>query len=89
MGKVTIKCGCCKGTGRVPLTGTYKKTLALLKQATRNKPEAYAASLAQIDGCNATAMNNRLARLVELGLAKARRDGRIVWYRPAQPKETA
>ena len=78
---VSIRCPCCRGSGRIPLTGIYAQTLALLR---RCHGEVTAASLARQDGCKATAMNNRLAALERFGLATSRRFGRLRLFRPAR-----
>jgi len=59
-----VQCSCCGGTGTVALTGVYFDTLGLLR---KQKEEIHGAALARIAGCNATAMNNRLAYLEENG----------------------
>lgn len=72
-----FRCPCCKGRGRVPVTGVYLRTLKLL----RKHGETYAAELCTRAHCSPTAMNNRLAWLAYHGLAVARRDGCRVMYR--------
>ena len=74
--QTTVVCGCCGGTGRVPLSSLYLETLALL----RKHGPTTGAALSKIAGCKATAMNNRLKGLERHGLAKGRRDGRKVFY---------
>lgn len=71
-------CPWCHGTGQCPLTGVYADTLALLR---KQKSEITGADLGRLDGCKATAANNRLARLEELGLVMSRRYGRKRLYR--------
>jgi len=73
-----VFCQHCSGTGRREVTGIYAETLALLR---RQKQEVTGADLAAIDGCKATAMNNRLASLERLGLATSRRFGRKRLYK--------
>ena len=68
-----VRCPCCSGNGVIELTGVYLETLVLLRQ---QDEEVTAADLSKRDGCNATAMNNRLAALERLGLATSRRYGR-------------
>ena len=68
-----VPCPCCKGTGKVEMSGVYGKTWALLK---RQRREINGAALARLAGCQATAMNNRLVRLQKLGLAIGRWHGR-------------
>lgn len=77
-----VRCPHCRGAGEVELTGVYAETLALLR---RHGKEASGAALARLDGCKATAMNNRLAALERLGLASSRRYGRERLFRPAPP----
>lgn len=72
-----VRCGHCGGTGLLPLTGVCADTLTLLRAA----GEATGADLARLDGCKATAMNNRLAVLERHGLATSRRYGRKRLYR--------
>ncbi len=79
--KVKVKCKCCGGTGRVELTGRYAETLKKL----RGCGEITGAELARRDGCNATAMNNRLAALERHGLARSRRFGRQRLYQACEP----
>lgn len=70
---MTHPCPWCLGTGRMPLSGVYAATLALL----RTQPDPInGAALARLAGCKETAMNNRMVRLEELGLAVGERDGR-------------
>lgn len=69
---VTIRCAHCKGTGRIPLTGVYADTLALLRQQVY---PVTGAELAQIAHCTGPAMNNRLAALERLGLCTSERCG--------------
>lgn len=73
----TTTCGHCGGTGHVKLTGVYADTLALLR---KQKQEVTGAELATIDGCKATAMNNRLAMLEQHGFATSRKYGRMRLY---------
>jgi hypothetical protein len=65
-------CAMCKGTGRVPLSGIYADTLALLRKY-RN---LCGADLAAIARCNGSAMCNRLAALEKMGFATSTRYGR-------------
>jgi DNA-binding transcriptional ArsR family regulator len=73
-------CPCCKGTGRVEMSGVIADTLALLR---RQGGEVTGAALARLDGCKPTAMNNRLAYLERRGLVTSRRYGRVRLYRAA------
>lgn len=76
--EVMIKCSCCGGRGKVPLDGVYFETLKMLS---KERKEIHGAALARKSGCNSTAMNNRLARLEQLGLVKSRKYGRKKLYR--------
>ena len=72
-----IPCGQCKGSGEMPLGSVYMETLLLLR---KQKTPLNGAALARLAGCKPTAMANRLARLVKLGLARAEPDGRQTLY---------
>jgi Fic family protein len=74
-------CNCCGGTGRLEVTGAYAETLALLRRELRPRDEITGAALAAVAGCKPTAMNNRLARLEELGFVTSRRFGRLRLFR--------
>lgn len=71
-------CSHCGGCGKVALAPMYSMTLVLLR---RQRKEMTGAVLSRIDGCAATAMNNRLARLEEFGLVTSRIEGREKFYR--------
>lgn len=58
------------------MSSLYEHTLQLLKLEKR----ATGAALARIEGCKATAMNNRLAGLKRHGLVKCEVDGRQTFY---------
>jgi DNA-binding transcriptional ArsR family regulator len=83
-GPIMVPCGHCHGHGRVLLTGVYADTLRILRDCSG---EHTGADLARIAGTKPTAMNNRLARLEELGLATSHRYGRKRLYRAT--KETS
>lgn len=75
--EVVHECPWCKGKGVVAMTGVYAETLKLLK---RQRKEINGADLSRIAGVKGPAMNNRLARLGELGYATSRRNGReVLW----------
>lgn len=74
----TVPCACCSGTGRIEISGVYAETLQLLRAVGE---EIHGAELARRDGCNATAMNNRLAYLVRHGFVVERPYGRKKFYR--------
>jgi hypothetical protein len=78
--RVTRKCTCCDGTGRVELTGVYADTYAMLSDIGR---ETNGAGLAIVAGCSPTAMCNRLAALERLGVATSRRYGRQRLFKAA------
>ena len=73
MSTTTVECGHCQGTGRVPFTGVYAKTLRLLRA---QKAALSGAELARKASCGHTAMCNRLVRLEEMGLASGIPSGR-------------
>ncbi len=58
--KDMIRCHHCDGLGRLKLNGLAAETLKLLR---KQPAEIHGAALAEIAGCAATAMNNRLAQL--------------------------
>ena len=66
-----VRCTHCKGKGKVELNGVYADTLALL----RKHDTVTGAELARVDGCSPNAMNNRLAALERMGLARSTRYG--------------
>ncbi len=76
MKPVYVKCYCCDGSGQLELTGKYAETLEMLLKY----GEIHGALLAGMDGCKATAMNNRLAGLERIGLVTSRRHGRNRLY---------
>lgn len=67
-----IRCGYCQGRGTRRLGQVYAETLLLLRQV----GPSWAAKLARLAGCEATAMNNRLESLEKMFLVKSRRQGR-------------
>ena len=75
--KPTVPCRYCGGSGRIELTGRYRETLELIGV----NEEVTGASLARRDGCQATAMNNRLAALERFGLLVSKLFGRERRYR--------
>jgi Mn-dependent DtxR family transcriptional regulator len=78
MKKVMVACSCCKGAGRVELTGAYLETLQRMRL---HGVEVTAAELAGDMDVKPTAMSNRLAALERLGLATSRTYGRKRLYR--------
>lgn len=76
MKKVILKCRCCGGTGKRELSEQLTRTLQLV----RKMEPIHGAYLAKIDGCQATAMNNRLAVLLDYGLVRVIRAGRKLLY---------
>lgn len=70
-------CPCCDGTGRIALTGIYLETLHEMRRRCKTV-EAYV--VANRDAawfqCEPTALNNRLARLEELGFVFSEKYGR-------------
>lgn len=81
MTEVRIQCPCCRGAGTVELTGEYLETL---KELLRLGREITGAELGRLMGVKPTAMNNRLARLEEIGVAVSRRWGRRRLYRAVE-----
>lgn len=77
----TVQCNCCNGTGRRPLSGVYKRTLAVLR---RQRDEISGADMARLMGCKNEAMCMRLARLELIGFAESHqgiRDSRMRLWR--------
>ena len=72
-----VPCGCCEGSGEVPLGAEYHETLVRLR---RMSSSITGAQLGKKMGVEPTAMNNRLRRLEELGLAKSTRVGRCRFF---------
>ncbi len=70
-------CGHCKGRGWIPLTGTHKETLDLLR---RQKEPITGAKFSVVAKCKDTAMNNRLSTLFRLGFVCSRVWGRERLY---------
>lgn len=68
-----VACPRCKGTGAVPLSGVYLRTLDLLSRQGR---PVNATELARLARVAPEAMANRLVRLEGLGLATGPRNGR-------------
>lgn len=71
--KLTKCCPYCNGVGHVEVSPVYKETWFLLKKF----GPISGAELSRHDGCKETAMNNRLAVLEELGLARSQTYGRL------------
>ena len=71
-----IRCSCCRGTGKVPVTGVYAETLHGLRRMTRARGYVVANRDAGWFLCEPTALNNRLAWLEKNGLAKSEKFGR-------------
>jgi predicted transcriptional regulator len=83
-GREMVPCGCCRGTGVVPLASTHAATLALLR---RQGEPINGANLAKLAGCSSEAMCNRLLKLEEYGLAEGEHDGRQrLWVATAKPR---
>lgn len=76
-----IQCSHCAGEGYIELTGVFAETLELL----RKQPTALnGVELAELAGCNPTAMNNRLVWLEGHGLAERKRYGRSSLWTAAE-----
>ena len=71
--KLFVTCTCCGGTGKREFNGVFADTLELLKSM---KEEISGAELARMDGCNNTAMCNRLVELEKHGCAVSRKYGK-------------
>lgn len=74
----TLECPTCQGKGSVPLP----ENLAVLLPILRSRPDA---SVEEIrirlnDEITTNGVNNRLTKLVNLGLAKRRRVGKFFHY---------
>lgn len=78
--RTKICCSHCNGSGLVELSSLLERTLRLL----RSKKRVTGATLARIDGCKPTAMNNRLTALKKHGLARAEIDGRQTFFEPEE-----
>jgi hypothetical protein len=73
----SIRCPHCKGCGRLPLTGIYLDTLRGVRRKCAMKGGNVVANRdAAWFGCKATALNNRLVRLEELGFLRSEKYGR-------------
>ena len=77
----TIKCHCCNGTGRIPFTGIYADTLALLR---KQRDPMTGIELARLAKCEGTAMCNRLAALESMGFAESKPYGRKKFWKAVQ-----
>lgn len=60
-------CTHCAGRGVVPLTGVYLETLRAIRRKLARGGYVVAGRDASWFGCKATALNNRLSRLEEMG----------------------
>ena len=76
MKRIMVKCGHCCGKGQVEFTGDIRDTLELLDKVNG----VTGADLAAKVGIKATAMNNRLAYLLRMGLARCVRHGQKKIY---------
>lgn len=71
-----VPCEHCKGTGQREVSGVYLDTLVLMLRLCRDGRYIVANRDANKFGCKPTALNNRLRRLEELGLAVSEWHGR-------------
>lgn len=81
----SVTCGTCGGVGHVPLSPVYAATLDILRSIGCPVTSAQMAPHAQ---CKPTAMNQRLAKLEELGFATSTGspfDARIRLYTAKEP----
>lgn len=72
------ECPHCQGQGQIPLTGVYAETLAGVRRYCARKGGHVVANRdwKQFDAPTPTALNNRLARLEEMGFVFSERFGR-------------
>lgn len=69
-------CPHCRGRGTLMLTGVYAETLARLRRIYQHQDYVVANRIAWQFECSPTALNNRLARLEELGFLRSEIYGR-------------
>lgn len=69
-------CPYCRGSGKVPLNGVYLETLQTMRRLCKRGAFIVANRDAEKFGCKPTALNNRLARLEELGFIVSEKYGR-------------
>lgn len=87
----TIPCEICKGSGRIPLPEVLQQVYDAVERGTATAPEIWAASPDRAI-IGATAINRRLARLMELGLVTRQRGPNkthIYSITPTPKKETS
>ena len=77
MPEITTKCTACGGSGKTPLSAHLKEALNIVG---RYCPDAAVSDMASFLGITPTAMCNRLASLVRLGLIHAKQDGKRKLY---------
>jgi DNA-binding MarR family transcriptional regulator len=82
---VFICCSNCNGCGKVELTGEHLETYLLLRDL---GTESTGSALSQRMGTKPSAMNNRLARLEEMGLATSRRWGKKRLFKCVVPNRS-
>lgn len=74
-----ITCQHCGGTGHLPLTGVYAETLAGVRRRCARGKECYVVANRDwkwFQSPSATALNNRLDRLEEMGFLFSERFGK-------------
>jgi len=72
-----VTCQHCGGTGHVALTGVYLSTLLLMQALDRKGRRYFVANRdAALFRCKATALNNRMVRLEQVGFLRSERFGR-------------
>jgi DNA-binding MarR family transcriptional regulator len=81
----TVACPCCRGAGRIELTGE----LLLAYAALLSHPDSHASALAPALGCTPSACHNRLVTLEAKGLAVSRRWGKRRLYSVVAPPAEA
>lgn len=82
-GRDRHRCPTCRGTGEVILSGVYLETLEFVRRWCERHGFVVANRAATEAGCEATALNNRLARLESLGYLTSEQYGRQRRFRIA------
>ena len=91
MAKVQIPCNCCKGTGKIEVTGVYLQTLAHLQRMTAKRAgDNFVVANREYPWfqCSPTALSNRLKWLEQRGLATVEMFGRQKRYRSTSKPQT-
>lgn len=81
MNDVLVKCACCGGTGRAPLSAVMQRTLAVVPRREFIATQEIVKRLND-HSVKATAVNNRLALwLLPLGLVRSERRGKALFWK--------